>query len=212
MDKKEFFNLLIPKERDLKQIAKSATGSTEIINYLIEGISEYNPRIKYGSSNTLIIISENKPEALYPQFDIFKKYLVSKDKFIKWASILIIANLSKIDNDNKFDAIFDSYFSEITGPTMITAANITKGAVVIAKAKPYLTERITDELLKIKDAKYQTDECLNIALGHMISSFDKFFKQVGKKTVVLDLIKKQVNNTRKPTRNKAEKFIKKWPK
>jgi hypothetical protein len=212
MDKQDIFNSLIAKERDLKHIAKLATNSPEIINYLITGISESNTRIKYGCINTLVIISEKNPELLYSQFDIFKEYLISKNKFIKWASILIIANMSKLDNENKFDAIFDSYFSEITGPVMITAANITKGAAIIAKAKPYLTERIKNELLKIKSAKYQTDECLNIAFGHMISSFDRFFKQVKNKTEVMDLVKQQINNPRKPTKNKAEKFIKKWGK
>lgn len=210
MDKQDLFNRLIPKERDLQEIAKMAIKSPEIVNYLIGGILENDVRIKYGCSNTLIIVSENTPELVYPYFDFFKDHLNSKNKFIKWASILIIANVTKSDNKNKFDAIFNSYFSEITGPVMITASNIIKGAAIIAKAKPYLTERITNELFKIKDAKYQTDECLNIVIGQTISSFDKFFTQIKKKKPVIDFVIKHISNQRKPTRNKAEKFIKKW--
>jgi len=212
MDKQDIFNSLIPKERNLKQIAKIATNSPEIINDLITGITENDTRIKYGCINTLVIISEKQPELIYPYFDAFKEYMASKNKFIKWAAILIIANIVKLDKENKFDSIFKSYFSEITGPIMITAANITKGAAIIAKAKPYLTERITNELLKVKNAKYQTDECLNIILGHMISSFDKFFRQVKNRTEVIDFVKKQINNPSKNTKNKAEKIIKKWGK
>lgn len=204
--------MMIPKERDLKQIAKLAANKPEIINFLITGITEEDARIKYGCNNTLLIIGEKNPELLYPHFDIFKGLLNSENKFIKWTAILILANLTKSDKEKKFDDIIDSYFSEITGPIMITAANIIKGAAIIAKAKPYLTERITDELLKIKSAKYQTDECHNIVLGHMISSFDSFFKQVKNKTEVINLVKKQINNPRKATKNKAEKFIKKWEK
>jgi len=210
MDKQDLFIRLIPKERDLQEIAKMAIKSPEIVNYLIGGITENDVRIKYGCSNTLIIVSENTPELVHPYFDFFKDHLNSKNKFIKWASILIIANVTKSDNKNKFDAIFNSYFSEITGPVMITASNIIKGAAIIAKAKPYLTERITNELFKIKDAKYQTDECLNIVIGQTISSFDKFFTQIKKKKPVIDFVKKHISNQRKPTRNKAEKFIKKW--
>jgi hypothetical protein len=210
MEKQDVYKMIIRKERDLKQIAKLATSSPEIINYLITGISEEDARIKYGCSNTLVIIGEKNPELLYPHFDIFKGFIYSKNKFIKWAAILIVANLTKSDKEKKIDDIIDFYFSEITGPIMITAANIIKGAAIIAKAKPYLTERITDELLKIKSAKYQTEECHNIVLGHMISSFDSFFKQVKNKTGVINLVKKQINNPRKATKNKAEKFIKKW--
>jgi hypothetical protein len=95
---------------------------------------------------------------------------------------------------------------------MITAANIIKGAAVIAKAKPYLTEKITKELLKVKNANYQTDECLNIVIGHTISSFDKFFRQIKDQDEVLDFVRISINNHRNPTRNKAEKFINKWDK
>ncbi len=74
---------------------------------------------------------------------------------------------------------------------------------------PYLTKRITKELLKIKDAEYQTPECKNVVLGHVISSFDNIFKQVENKIEVVNLVKAQADNPGKPTKNKAEKFIKK---
>ena len=210
MKKQDLFTRLIAKERNLQQIAKMAIKSPAIVKYLVSGIKEENVRIKYGCNNTLLIISEETPELVYPHFFIFKDYLSSENKFIKWTAILIIANLTRCDNKNEFDKIFNSYFSEITGPVMITAANIIKGAAVIAKAKPYLTEKIIDELFKIKDAGYQTAECLNIVIGHTISSFDKFFKQINNKREVLDFVKDFINNSRIPTRNKAEKFIKKW--
>jgi hypothetical protein len=62
MEKQDVYKMIIPKERDLKQIAKLATSSPEIINYLITGISEEDARIKYGCSNTLVIIGEKNPE------------------------------------------------------------------------------------------------------------------------------------------------------
>jgi hypothetical protein len=83
MNKKYLFNKLIPIERDLKQIAKMAIITPEIVNYLISVIKEDNDRIKYGCTNTLIIISEKTPELVYPHFDIFKDYLNSKNKSIK---------------------------------------------------------------------------------------------------------------------------------
>jgi hypothetical protein len=210
MNKQDLFNRLTVKERNLKQIAELAVGSPGLVKYLFSGIKEEKAHIKYGCNNTLLIISEKAPELLYPHFEIFKAYLSSENKFIKWTAILIIANLTRCDNTNNFDAIFNSYFSEITGPVMITAANIIKGAAVIAKAKPYRTEGIIHELFKIKDARYQTNECLNIVIGHTITSFDKFFEQISNKREVLDFVKDFINNSRTQTRNKAEKFIKKW--
>ena len=212
MNKQDLFNEFIPKDRDLQQAAGMVIKSPEVLKYLVSGLNEKEARLKYGCNNTLLILSEKKPKIIYPYFDVFKDYLKSEDKFIKWSAILIIANLTRCDNKKKFDEIFNFYFSEIKGPVMITAANIIKGAAVIAKAKPYLTEKITKELLKVKNAKYQTDECLNIVVGHAISSFDKFFRQIKDQDEVLDFVRISINNRRKPTRNKAEKFINKWDK
>ena len=212
MNKQDLFNEFIPKGRDLQQVAGMVIKSPEVLKYLVSGLNETDTRIKYGCNNTLLLLSDKKPEIIYPYFDVFKDYLKSENKFIKWSAILIIANLTSCDNKKKFDVIFNSYFSEIKGPVMITAANIIKGAAVIARAKPYLTEKITKELFKVKNANYQTGECLNIVIGHTISSFDKFFRQIKDQDEVLDFVRSSINNRRKPTRNKAEKFIKKWDK
>jgi hypothetical protein len=212
MNKQNLFNEFIPKVRNLKHVADLAIKLPEVLEYLVSGLNETDARIKYGCNNTLLILSEKNPEFIYPYFDVFKDYLKSENKFIKWSAILSIANLTKCDNKKKFDEIFNFYFSEIKGPVMITAANIIKGASVIAKAKPYLTEKITKELLKVKNAKYQTDECLNIVIGHTISSFDKFFRQIKDQDEVLDFVRISINNRRNPTRAKAEKFINKWDK
>ena len=86
---------------------------------------------------------------------------------------------------------------------MITASNVVKGAPKIAKSKPALTERVTREPLKVEKAKYQTDECRNIALGIAIKSFEQFFDQVEDKEAVIKLIKNQLNNSRNATRKKS---------
>ena len=45
-----------------------------------------------------------------------------------------------------------------------------KGAAKIALAKPQLTHRVTQELLKVKTAKHKTEECRNIVLGQTITA------------------------------------------
>ena len=209
MNKETLYERLDPK---LDQIAEMAIDDTSIIKLLLNGISEDNARIKLGCSNTLIIISTKEPRILYPYFNRFEQLLKHENNFVKRAAIIVIANLTKVDFENKLDKISNKYYSEIAGPSVTTASYIIRGLSVIAKAKPYLTKEITNELLKIKRIEYQTPECKNVALGFMISSFDKFFEQVENKKEVIDLIIEQTDNPRVPTKNKANKFIKKWVK
>ncbi len=162
MEKEELYERLIPKDRNLDGIAREAIKNSEIISYLLEGVEYKNARVKFGCFNTLVLISENKPELLYSYFDSFAKNLDSDNNFFKLGAIKIIANLSKIDNKNRFDRIFDKFYSFIADPAMTTAANVVKGSPIIVKAKPYLTERIVNQLLKVSQIKYKTDECKNI--------------------------------------------------
>jgi hypothetical protein len=209
MEKEKLYKRLIPKERNLDKIATESVKNSEIVPYLLEGVQNENVRIRYGCFNTLVLISEQNPELLYPHFDLFVEYLNSDNNIVKLGGIKIISNLSKVDNKNKFDKIFDKFYSFISDPEMTTAANVSKGSSVIAKAKPYLTEKITNQLLAVSQTKYKTEECKNILIGHVINSFDKMFKQLENKNSVLEFVERNTNNTWKGTKNKAEKFLKK---
>ena len=141
---------------------------------------------------------------------MFVEYLNSSINIVKLGGIKIISNLSKVDSKNKFDKIFDTFYSFISDPEMTTAANVSKGSSIIAKAKSHLTENITNQLLKVSNIKYKTEECKNILIGHVIVSFDKMFKQLKDKSTVIEFVENNMNNPRKGTKNKAGKFLKKY--
>jgi hypothetical protein len=197
------------KGSDKEEIAEWVIAEPELIADVLEGLSARPAAIKYGCSKVLRLISQQQPEVLYPSFDLFVKRLDIDNTFLKCDAILILANLASVDSEGKFEAIFDRYFAPIKGPTLIVAANIIGSAAKIAAAKPALSDRIAAELLKVEEAKYQTAECRNIALGQAIDAFDEFFEQIGDKERVRRLVKKQLENTRKGTAKKAEQFLKK---
>ena len=149
-----------------------------MIPEIIEGLNAKKARTKYGCARILRLLSEKKPEILYPRFDFFVGLLDSENTFLKWDAIHILGNLATDDSEGKFEKILDKYLAPIGGPALITAANVIGGAAKIALAKPALTGRITRELLKVGKAQYQTDECRNVALGQTIDSFDHFFHQI----------------------------------
>ena len=62
----------------------------------------------------------------------------------------IVANLTKVDVDNKFDAIFDKYCAFIYDEHMVTVANVVGHSGKSALAKPHLIDKISDELLKVE--------------------------------------------------------------
>jgi len=198
------------KETDKDEIADRVISNPELIPEIIEGLSDKKARTKYGCAKVLRLLSEKKPEVLYPRFDFFVGLLDSDNTFLKWDAIHVLGNLAAADSEGKFEKILDRYLAPIPGPVLITAANVIGGAAKIALAKPALTEKITGELLKVEKARYQTDECRNVALGQTIDSFDRFFAQIEDREPVIALAQRQLKNTRNSTRKRAEKFLKKW--
>jgi len=202
------------KGADAAKIAGYVIKRPECIRELVEGLKAPKGTLRYGYDKVLRLVSEKRPELVYPYFDIYAEQLSNDNSFLKWGAILTIANLACVDSQKKFDKIFDKYYSPVTGPVMVTAANIIGGSAKIALARPELTGRITNEILKVEKAKFESHgrpspECLNVALGQAIDSFEQFFEKIDDKATVIRFVKRQLKNTRKSVSKKAEKFLKK---
>lgn len=202
-------NYFSEKPLQKEKIAHLVISQPALLNELFDGLNSSKADIKFGCEKILRLISEVKPELLYPHFNFFIELLNHKNNFLKRGAIFTLSNLTNADSENMFDKIFKKYFSTIKGPTFITAANTINAASTIAKAKPELTEKIAKEILKVEKAKYESEECLNIAKGHSIESFAKFFNQIKNKKPVIEFVKKQLKNSRPAVRKKAEKFLRK---
>jgi hypothetical protein len=158
-------------------------------------------------------LSEENPDKIYPYMDFFINLLDSKYRILTWNAIITIANLIKIDNMKKFDEIFNKYFSLINNDYMVNVANIIDCSSKIALSKPYLINRITNEILKVDKIKinpHLTDECKKVITEKTIKSLDTFFNQIEDKEKVLSFVKKHINSSRKTLKNEAERFLKKW--
>ncbi len=213
MEKVDILGKLGRKEIKAEDVAKTAIKNPSLLPQIFNGVSSINTRIRYGCAKILRIISEEHPEKLYPRINFFTELLDSDKKILKWNALSIITNLTKVDVQNRFDDIFDKYYGHLNAEYMITVANVVGNSGKIAKAKPHLTQKITNELLKTGELKIKahfTQECKNIIIGYAISAFDMYFDQIENKKEVISFVKRQLNNTRNTTRAKAEKFLKKW--
>ncbi len=212
MENSQIHKNLATKEVSADELKIRIINEPNLLPEIFNGLKADKASIKYGCLKVLRLISEQQPALLYPRFGFFVELLDSEINVFKWGSILIIANLTVADTDNKFEPIFKKYFTPITEHVLIPAANVISSSATIALAKPELTEKIIKEILKVEEAVYQTDECRSIAIGHAIKSFHKFFNQIENKKPVIDFISNQIENTRPGTKKAAEKFLKKYVK
>ena len=214
MNKTELMEKIAAKGSDKEKIAAHAIRNPDCIPDLIEGLNASKAGIKYGCEKVLRLISEQKPELIYPYFETFERLLGSENSFLKWGAIITIANLTPVDSDDRFEGILQKYYAPVSGPVMITAANIIGSSAKIASAKPELIERITKEILKVEKGKFKnkgklSPECKNVACGQAIDAFAQFFDEIQDREPVIRFVTKQLKNSRPAVRKKAEKFLKK---
>ncbi len=202
-------NKTMSKEELFKMVKKDSS----LISTVIDGVSSPKAAIRYGCAKVLMDLSKEYPEKLYPHMDFFVKMLDSRYRILTWNAMAIIANLTKVDVEKKFDAVFERYYDFLNDKYMVTIANVVGCSGRIALAKPYLVDRITNELLKVENVSlspHLTKECKRVITEQAIRFFDLFFDKIDRKQKVISFVERHLSSPRKTLRAQAEDFLKKW--
>jgi len=194
----------------IEDVAEEVLRDPELLPKLLAGISSKNPRVKFGAAKTLRLMSEKNPKMLYSKVGFFANLIDSKNNILKWIAMDIIANLTAVDSHDEFNRLFKKFYGYLYEGSLITAGHVVDNSGKIALSKPDLQDKITDELLKVEKVPLPTSECRNILIGKAINAFNVYYNEVDDKDKVISFVKRQLNNPRKATKNKAEKFLRKF--
>ena len=197
------------KSVSVETIAEKIVNNKKLLDDLLANVSSDKAVIKYKSLKVLMFLSEQQPSMLYHKWNFFVKLLDNENTFLRVVGATTIANLTRVDKENKFERIFDKYYSLLEDESMINAANVAERSGIIAKAKPHLQSKITNKLLDI-DKTHHSSECKNIIKGKAILSFNEYFDEFEDKEKMINFLKNELNNTRSATKKKAEKLLKRW--
>jgi hypothetical protein len=190
-----------------KKLVEKALKDKKILSELLDNLCEKCAK-RWPSFEVLKYISESHPKALYPEWDTIENLLKNGNSYTKYATIYLIANLTKVDNQNKFANFFNEYFGEIDTDRTVTAAHVTLNAGKIARAKPKLQNRIIEKLLSIdKNHKGKQKELIK---SYAIQAFSEFFGDVKEKDEVIKFVKEQLNSNSPRTRKAAKQFLAKY--
>lgn len=209
----ELLEKLASKSLSKEELTRRASQNFDLLPILLKGVGSSKAAIRYGCGKILMNLSDKYPDRLYPYFEEFRELLHSKYRILTWNAMAIIANLTKVDLEKKFDRIFDEYYSLIDNEYMVTVANLVGNSAKIANAKPYLINKITERLLKVEDivlTPHLTEECKRVIIEQCVKTFDQFFDKIQQKELVKSLVKRQLNSSRKTLKLAAEKFLTKW--
>ena len=198
-----------------EELRQKVEQNFNLLVVLLKGTGSPKAVVRYGCAKVLMDLSEAYPEKLYPYWNEFIILLDSKYRILTWNAMAIIANLTKVDKQDKLDTVFDKYYSFLNNDYMVSVANVVGNSAKIALAKPKLIPRITAELLNIENVSvtpHLTEECKLVIAEKAVVPFGLFFDKIeeNEKKKVLSFVKRQIGSPRKTLRAKAAQFLKKW--
>jgi len=203
---------LLARSMTREELLRKVRQNCDLVPTVLDGVFSSKAAIRFGCAKVLLDLSEEYPERLYPYMDSFIDLLDSKYRIITWNALTIIANLTKVDKNRKFDAIFDRYYSFLNDEYMVTVANVVGNSGKIALAKPSLIPKITNELLKVESISttpHLTEECKKVIAEKAIKSFNLFSDYVKQNEKVISFVERHLSSPRITLRKEAENFLKK---
>jgi len=190
----------------IESMAKEALKDEKALSELLGALKSKNETIRYNSFKVLLLISEEHPEVLYPKWDLLVDMIDSDNAYWKLSAVRIIANLTRVDTENKFEKIFNKYY-DLLNDSVIVAGHITANSGRIAKTKPKLQTEITNKLLNIDKTN---QEHKDLVKAGTIESFSEYFEESKDKKKIIEFVNKQLNCESPKTRKKAKEFLNKW--
>ena len=200
----------ITKIKLFEEVVESDFG---LLSAVLEGTLSSKATVRYGCGSVFVDLSEKYPDRLYPYMDHFVALLDSEHRILTWNALAAIANLTAVDSDRRFDAIFDKYYSFLGNEYMVTVANVVANSAIIVSNKPYLADRITSELLKVQDLKmtpHLTEECKLVIAEQAIETFNTLIRYTQNKAALIVFAEKHQNSKRDSLKKEAQNFLKKW--
>jgi hypothetical protein len=177
----------------------------ELLDELLEGILSKKDEIRSNSFKVLMQISEDQPELLYPKYDYLANLLDSDNHYQRNIGINLLANLARIDTENKFEKIFDKYFGNIDGNRTMVAGHAAINSGKIAKAKPNLRTKITKRLLSV--GKSHKGKHIDLIVAYVIGAFEQYFGESSNKKEILAFVEAQLESKSPKTRKLAREFL-----
>jgi len=197
------------KGGSVESIAKKALKDEELLSELLRGIISKEDQVRYNSFRSLLIISEEHPEVLYPHWDYFSSLLTSENSYHRYIAVYMIANLTRVDTEDEFERISNEYLNLLNDKSVMVAGHLAGNLGKIAKAKPHLQTKITNMLLDI-DKAYPRPERRDLIKGSAIESFSEYFEEAKDKKRIIEFVKEQLECKSPKTRKVAKEFLKKW--
>ena len=200
--------LLSEKQQpQLEEAARLALSSREALDEILGGIVSRDEVYRYNCFQVLYRLSQDQPEALYPEWDHLAGLLNSDNSYHRSIAGQLIPNLVQADAENRFEVGFDRIFALLDDEKIVPARQFAQHIGAIVRARPDLQPKIIERMLAVEDT-HHTESRKDLLKGDVIAAFDEFFDESPEQERILGFVERQLNCSSPRTRKVAQAFLK----
>jgi hypothetical protein len=198
-----------PTKAEITALTKEALADDAALAALVAGLSSKDLETKQRSFQSLQKLNEVNPERLYGKhWDEIAAMLAGPGVDAKYIAIYLLAGMAVADAEDRFDDIFNQYFSLLDDNTLIAPMHVALNAAVVFKAKPELREDIVKLLVSI-DRTHHTPARKALIAAYAIQTLDQVFEDIEDQAAVLGFVEGYLKAPSPKARVMAKAFLKK---
>ena len=195
------------QEPDLERAGRLALSDDQARQEILVGLVSKDDAYRYNCFRVIYQLSLEQPEVLYPEWDRFVALLGSDNSFHRSIGARLLANLTQVDAEGRFEGIFDRCFALLDDDKIITARQFAQHTARIARAKPHLQAEIIDRLLAVDGTHHQQGR-KDLLKGDVVDALEELFDEAPAPQRILDFAQQQLASSSPRTRKAAQAFLK----
>ncbi len=173
MQTEDIYENLDSRRLNASQLADLILADPKVIGLVVDGLRQDSPVVRTTSAKALRNVSREKPRMLYPWFNSFATLQNSASFSVRIELIYVLANLAKVDTQDKLDDLLDAYFEPLEEKNLPIARALIQAALRIATAKPGLAKPIAGQLLRVENGRYENEESRRIVYQDVQKTLDQ---------------------------------------
>ncbi len=146
----DFRDHVCTRQADIKSLADLIISDERVMAAALDNLTQKNETIRYNSYRAIKTLTEKQPGLFYPHWDFFISQLHSENTYHILVGIHILADLTRVDKEGRFEKIFDRYYQLLNHRSMVVISHVCLASGRIMQHKPGLISKIEDILLKIE--------------------------------------------------------------
>jgi len=179
MDASTLIQKISARNLDVEKFSRLAISDAHARDEIIHQMTTHpHIMVYYNCYYVIDHASQERPELFYPYWNSLVPLLNHPNSYHRDIGMTILANLAAVDNENRFNAIFEEYFSHLNDARFMTAHCCVCNSRKIMRSKSGLRDQILTLLLSVDSLCSFPEKQRELMKADILEIIDEFYPEI----------------------------------